>query len=645
MNEMLNPENPKEIQKTLKGRTNAILLILLAVVVCTSFLAWGAIRLSCNSRVNDFKEAFTTELRDTMRDPSSLSIDWKTLCLNKEKNRLLAVCIIRRKDDHGGMNAPEITLLAGRYEKETGKMTFCTAEAESQPFAPHERTTYDSYLDWLREAQDEYVRNCRLTLEEQRDEMEKLSDGIVPPTVTLDDDDKPVFSDSSFLENSERIYDILERAKLIPEMGPMHAFRCFALELPDPPEKEIKELLDQMVSLTAKATSDAKDFLAKAIKERNRLLEETRLEAAKSTQNIIEMLTKEKNDLRKALAEAESERKAEQERVKKVIKEAETEFDANPDPVTIDDIIKRFPRIAKGDMCEFTDRNGNLLKGKLAIVVKGKYIAIESDHHQRRYPWSVLPSEISAILLGDYEEFVLKRAKYEFVRNKFLKDNRLAELDEECAKIRIALENANRLTWEKDEVEDITWFQIEPWMEDTMPKQFVFVNPYFGITGTGRGILRIVALNVSEDFIIPRSLILQGDGTIVRIEVNPRERKSDYLKRSNVFFESCDVFASPYLDDLLQIAQAEKITVRLDGHSDRYTYEMTRHNHLAKNLSSPASTAHSFDFQYGDGFGNLAYRELSNAYSQIDMLRIREENAFRRIIFIYAKLRKMKAMR
>ena len=127
--------------------------------------------------------------------------------------------------------------------------------------------------------------------------------------------------------------------------------------------------------------------------------------------------------------------------------------------------------------------------------------------------------------------------------------------------------------------------------------------------------------------------------------MKPRERKSDYLKRSNVFFESCDVFASPYLDDLLEIAQAEKITVRLDGYSDRYTYEMTRHNHLAKNLSSPASTAHSFDFQYGDGFGNLAYRELSNAYSQIDMLRIREENAFRRIIFIYAKLRKMKAMR
>lgn len=81
------------------------------------------------------------------------------------------------------------------------------------------------------------------------------------------------------------------------------------------------------------------------------------------------------------------------------------------------------------------------------------------------------------------------------------------------------------------------------------------------------------------------------------------------------------------------------------GIQTRYTYEMTRHNHLAKNLSSPASTAHSFDFQYGDGFGNLAYRELSNAYSQIDMLRIREENAFRRIIYIYAKLRKMKAMR
>ena len=102
-----------------------------------------------NTQLQRFKDNFAEQYRDTLRDPNSLMIDWKTSCMSDDGNKFWSIALIRAKNAMGGYADPVLMKIYGKKPLEQNSpYSFYQMTIKNHPFMHVKDITFKSFQEY-----------------------------------------------------------------------------------------------------------------------------------------------------------------------------------------------------------------------------------------------------------------------------------------------------------------------------------------------------------------------------------------------------------------------------------------------------------------------------------------------------------------
>ena len=102
-----------------------------------------------NTQLQRFKDNFTEQYRDTLRDPNSLMIDWKTSCMSDDGNKFWSIALIRAKNAMGGYADPVLMKIYGKKPlAQNSPYSFYRLTIKSHPLMHVKDITFKSFQEY-----------------------------------------------------------------------------------------------------------------------------------------------------------------------------------------------------------------------------------------------------------------------------------------------------------------------------------------------------------------------------------------------------------------------------------------------------------------------------------------------------------------
>ena len=190
-----------------------------------------------NQQIQQFKDSFAEQFRDTLRDPNSLMIDWKTACMSDDGSKFWSIALIRVKNTTGGYADPIFLKIYG--SKKDAVRTFYKVVITGHPFMHDKDVTFERF----QKHESEQLRKMIQVMDRQiqratETAKKKLALIVMPPLKPGQQTDFP----HERTKLRKLVEDILESQLDILEVyqkNQDYTFYTFAMtgEVPDLPKK------------------------------------------------------------------------------------------------------------------------------------------------------------------------------------------------------------------------------------------------------------------------------------------------------------------------------------------------------------------------------------------------------------------------
>lgn len=276
-------------------------LILIAVIcICVLLSMTTLVPYWKNRNVQQFKDHFAEQYRDTLRDPNSLMIDWKIACISDDKTKFWSIACIRAKNAMGGYADPIFMKIYGlKNAKDNSKYTFYRLQIDNHPLL-YNQVNFNSFQAFESKQLQQLLREMDQKIQKAVQLAKKDLARIVMPKKNKDQ--VLNFSlDRIYLgEHVESIYT--SHINLLKEYGANKDLFFYRDVMPgqvpnlqkqlaelDNLGKEAKKRYDSILSLMQKLE----------LKEKERRAEELRQQELKRKEELRQQELKRKEDLRK----------------------------------------------------------------------------------------------------------------------------------------------------------------------------------------------------------------------------------------------------------------------------------------------------------------------------------------------------------